>query len=326
MEGYDFTVELWFYPLKLGDWSILVTKTGSENSGFTLGFMGNGALHASCSSSSSGFAGIPNSVVINAWSHIALTRSGNTARLFLNGVLKHVWSDGAYLKNKMPVIVGDAGAYGTWFEGYIDELRITKGVCRYFADFTVPKAAFDDPLEYRATPPLTARSAMLVTGRREAAIPEHANATAFVVKKFGGELGRLSSGVPQYLQNGLTTALKVNLGRFAHSPPYHWGLGLPAPHRFAGLEIGRSDRVNGGGGRIMGRLLERGVPQKPMQRELKLLDEVTGVVIATTWSRHDTGEYQFNNIDLRRLFTVLAYDHAGVYKAVVASGQRPTTL
>jgi hypothetical protein len=39
----------------------------------------------------------------------------------------------------------DTEGTASYFSGYIDELRITKGVARYTANFTPPTAAFPNP-------------------------------------------------------------------------------------------------------------------------------------------------------------------------------------
>jgi hypothetical protein len=42
-----------------------------------------------------------------------------------------------------PIYIGDAG-FGEYYNGYIDDLRITKGYARYTSNFTAPTAAFKD--------------------------------------------------------------------------------------------------------------------------------------------------------------------------------------
>jgi len=49
----------------------------------------------------------------------------------------------------LPLYIGgeDSNVYvvnGTYLNGWIDEMRITKGVARYGGDFTPPTAAFPD--------------------------------------------------------------------------------------------------------------------------------------------------------------------------------------
>jgi hypothetical protein len=41
-------------------------------------------------------------------------------------------------------VVYDNGGYAIDYQGYIDEIRITKGIARYTANFTPPSAAFPD--------------------------------------------------------------------------------------------------------------------------------------------------------------------------------------
>lgn len=80
---------------------------------------------------------------LDTWYHIALTRdSSNNVRLFVDGT--QVGSTGNsntnLTSNSMEIGWGNNGDNA--FNGYIDDLRVTKGVCRYAANFTPPTQAF----------------------------------------------------------------------------------------------------------------------------------------------------------------------------------------
>lgn len=87
------------------------------------------------------------SILVNTWYHVAVTRQGNTFRLFVNGVLEAT----ATKTDAMDFSINGTriGANG-WdgvasnFTGHIDELRVTKGVCRYSATFTPPTVPFEN--------------------------------------------------------------------------------------------------------------------------------------------------------------------------------------
>jgi hypothetical protein len=78
----------------------------------------------------------------NVWSHIAAVYNGSTINLYLNGV------------NVLSTAVGNSdvdapiyiGSFSTseYYVGYLDELRITKGIARYTSNFTPPTAQFLD--------------------------------------------------------------------------------------------------------------------------------------------------------------------------------------
>lgn len=87
---------------------------------------------------------------VNAWHHIAFDRDASgVARMYVDGVMvtkNTSWSqsipDASAVLAIGSLIPG--GFTGYDFNGYMDELRITKGVARYASDsgFTVPTAAF----------------------------------------------------------------------------------------------------------------------------------------------------------------------------------------
>jgi hypothetical protein len=81
---------------------------------------------------------------VDTWHHAALTRSGGDHRLFLNGVQEgSIWSN-SYNQGNCTLYVGVNNTGSSFLTGYIDDLRITKGVARYTATFTPPTAAFPD--------------------------------------------------------------------------------------------------------------------------------------------------------------------------------------
>lgn len=71
--------------------------------------------------------------------HIAVTRQGNTFRLFLDGVLSSTATSSVTIQNT-PSQVLRTNVWGdtvnSRLDGRWDEIRITKGVCRYTTSFT----------------------------------------------------------------------------------------------------------------------------------------------------------------------------------------------
>ena len=75
------------------------------------------------------------------WYHLAITRSGSTWRLFVNGTVEQTvtWSSAVDGGSSSSLSVGAIpGQTDADLSGYIDDLRITKGVARYTAAFTPP--------------------------------------------------------------------------------------------------------------------------------------------------------------------------------------------
>jgi hypothetical protein len=146
----DFTIELWYYH-DGGNQTFagLVGKgpVGSTPSdAWTLEFGGSGIIFVPWAASTETVTTTEPSQ--NAWHHVAVTRSGSTLRLFVDGVqsASNTVSFTVGTNNSGPLVIG-GGAFAPStrsFSGYIDDLRITKGVARYTAGFTPPTAAFPD--------------------------------------------------------------------------------------------------------------------------------------------------------------------------------------
>ena len=82
----------------------------------------------------------------NVWYHIAITRSGTSLRAFVDGTqIGSTSTDSSNITGSTNVL--SIGALPStpvteFFNGWIDELRISKGIARWTEDFTVPVTAF----------------------------------------------------------------------------------------------------------------------------------------------------------------------------------------
>ena len=90
---------------------------------------------------------VANTVVpLNQWNHVALTRdANNTVRIFLNGTVDNTainYTSSLYQGNTR--IGGVANTQQILFNGYMDDIRVTKGIARYTSNFGVPGSAFSD--------------------------------------------------------------------------------------------------------------------------------------------------------------------------------------
>lgn len=143
----DFTIELWLYVTSFPhDMMIIDMRPANTNGNYigafavtTDGTVSSGANNATKVSSATG------AITTNAWHHVALCRSGTTERIFINGYQSG--GDGTDTTNyeTTRLVAGQNTFTNTLnFFGYIDDLRITKGVARYTASFTPPTAAFPD--------------------------------------------------------------------------------------------------------------------------------------------------------------------------------------
>jgi hypothetical protein len=79
----------------------------------------------------------PTAVSANTWYHLAFTRSGNTWRAFVNGTLvgTATWSE-TPSGDTNPILLGRVFNSSFYLNGYIDDVRVTKGVARYVTSFT----------------------------------------------------------------------------------------------------------------------------------------------------------------------------------------------
>ena len=144
----DFSIELWLYLLGNLAGAYLIDKDGVENTsypsyGVTAG-SGGVALHLGSGNGTYSLQSFVGSTPVsaNAWHHAAFCRSGSTVYGFLDGVQQFATAQTAPMVDGGKKLNIGARYNGASFplNGYIDDLRITKGLARYTADFTPPTA------------------------------------------------------------------------------------------------------------------------------------------------------------------------------------------
>ena len=154
----DFTIELWVYISDTSSRKYILgpgTDTASHYKGFGLEIWGqqlsmwassNGTSWDILESDTAGNRGAT-LLAVNTWYHVAVSRSGSTFRSFVNGVVEKTFTSSAaiFSDTTIPYNIGRSGySPGGYFyyNGYMDDLRITRGYARYTSTFTPPTTAF----------------------------------------------------------------------------------------------------------------------------------------------------------------------------------------
>ena len=151
----DFTVEFWIYSsdvssatqrgflqtsdtsggLKTSYTSGIIINQGANNVGSSL----NGGISVNIAGTNIGSS--TSVITTNTWYHIALVRNSGTSTLYVNGTSV---GSGTTTGNCSGTYLSIGGYYNTsyLYQGYLDELRITKGVARYTNNFTPQTSEF----------------------------------------------------------------------------------------------------------------------------------------------------------------------------------------
>lgn len=153
----DFTIEMWVNPsnfsgsgganglivrrrtdtIGTGAWAVYLNASGN----LLFQDVQNGSVIFTSSSA----------LTVNKWQHVAVTRSGTTIRGFIDGVLVGSGTSSISYSSTWYLILGmygtaggswPSGSRGSFFTGYMDDVRITRGIARYTSNFTPPTQPF----------------------------------------------------------------------------------------------------------------------------------------------------------------------------------------
>lgn len=142
----DFTLEGWLnYPTVSASNKGGIAYTGISVTNFILS-CGSSGLDGTDDKlnywTSSGVVVSTSTVTGGAWHYFAVTRSGTTLRVYVDGTLEATGSDS---QNHVGTLQIGSGYHTVDATSYLDDLRLTMGVARYTgSSHTVPTAAHPD--------------------------------------------------------------------------------------------------------------------------------------------------------------------------------------
>ena len=134
----DFTVEAWVNPTALSGDCFIISASGSG--GFFVGYSSSTTLGWGWGRN--GIAWdyrVASTATTNTWQHVAVTRSGTSMRLFVNGVQQGTTQtiSTAYDLSVTSTTIGSQGAT-YYMTGYMTNVRVVKGTAVYTTAFTPP--------------------------------------------------------------------------------------------------------------------------------------------------------------------------------------------
>lgn len=141
----DFTIEMWIYPQGANSFQGLFNANDYTN-GILIRWHANSTFD-SLYINGTAYDWDPEIYApVNTWSHVALVRYSGTVKMFVNGVnrIGSVTNNSNIGSSAVPLIGASAHNVGEGFNGYIDDIRVTKGIARYTTDFTPPNVSFPD--------------------------------------------------------------------------------------------------------------------------------------------------------------------------------------
>ena len=144
MGSGDFTIEMWVYPVSIPtDTPLIDGRDGAgtavkpclfiQQSSNNFIYYVNGGIRIQ--------GGTPS---LKTWQHVALVRNSGSTKFYINGTQAgSTYTDtNNYLTCGYRIAAFNDGSTSYCLNGYIDDLRITKGVARYTSTFTPPTSAF----------------------------------------------------------------------------------------------------------------------------------------------------------------------------------------
>jgi hypothetical protein len=138
--GSNFTIEFYLYATSSASGGIISTYSDWNN---IAGFNNRWAIIIASDNtirwySSTGATGISDTSLLNQWVHYAICRSGSTVTMYRNGTSVGTQTTLQDYTLANPLVIGYLNGLGH-YTGYLQDLRIYKGLAKYTANFTPPE-------------------------------------------------------------------------------------------------------------------------------------------------------------------------------------------
>lgn len=151
----DFTIEMWLRPSTVaiaGGIFLFDARPASTNGWYPAIFLDATGKPGLWLNSATRIASA-SALTIDAWQHLALCRESGTTRMFIDGIqVGSSYSDSTALlcASGRPFVGASSHTVSVYpYIGWMDEIRISKGIARYTGNFTPPAAPHPDPPSIR---------------------------------------------------------------------------------------------------------------------------------------------------------------------------------
>ena len=232
IQGSTYTIEAWVYPSALSGTQYIYICNASNVASYgynALYLSGTSAAFATrVATSGTEYAISGGTVALNQWSHIAVSVSANSAKLFLNGTQVGATTTIA-ADTFTPTGAGigqnqNGAAGGTTFTGYISNLRITQAGALYTSNFTPSTTPLTTTVSSGTVSFLTAQSnrfidtssnsyTLAITGTPSVqAFSPFAPTAAYSTTTVGGS--GYFDGTGDYLQNPASASNGLGTGNY----------------------------------------------------------------------------------------------------------------
>jgi hypothetical protein len=138
-----YTVEAWIRATNYASGQGSIFDSGNASGAFDFFLTNSGSLGIGIYGVGNLFTTSASAVALNQWTHAAVARSSTSAsdtRIYVDGILAATGTDSTNWTTATTPSVGGINILQYSYIGYIDDLRITKGVARYTSNFTPPGA------------------------------------------------------------------------------------------------------------------------------------------------------------------------------------------
>ena len=138
----DFTIECWVYITNISPAynPTIVARWGASGGQIYTFQILNGGTFRFITSAGTWTGG---SVSASTWTHLAVSRSGSSLRMFNNGALASTNPDSTSLSGTQVTSIGGENNGAQSVPGYVSNVRIVKGTALYTAAFTPPTQLFN---------------------------------------------------------------------------------------------------------------------------------------------------------------------------------------
>jgi hypothetical protein len=142
----DFTLEAWVYVASLSGYQMIWDRYNGAaynwqcglNAGAPYFYIRNGTGDGSVVNFNSSTL-----LTINTWTHIEFTRESGVIKAWVNGASAGSVAANYTLDSALPMIIGKQYNGSNYFNGYMDQMRFSKGIARHTSTFTPTQVTSD---------------------------------------------------------------------------------------------------------------------------------------------------------------------------------------